>query len=198
MDGNAILESIAREGAQAASDILEEYKGKAEELKKASAARIEKQNAALNEKIEQDGEQARDRMLRMAQLDRKKARLAAQRAVMDKAFAQALSKMESMPGENLYTFFVTLCASNAQDGAQVLIGRKNRNWYQPAFLSDVQQALEKKGKTLSLTLSDEPFEGTGFALKGEGMQIDCTLSALLNQYRAELETPVSRVLFDQA
>lgn len=196
MDANAILEKIVQEGAEQAQKILEEAGKKAEELKKASEDKIGKQLADIKAKSKQDGEQLRDRMLRMAELEWKKDSLSAKREVLDKAFAGALAELEKTAPDKLREIFLALAVQTAQGDEEVLIGDKNAAWYSDSFIADVNALLVKNGKCGELKKGVQSIPGVGFALNKDGMQINCTMDALLNQERLNLEIEVSRILFN--
>lgn len=194
MDAKAIVEKIAQDADQAASQALDEAQKRVDALNTASDARVAQQKKDALRRAEKDGALLRERMLRMAELEDKKDALKAKRGVMEEAFSGALNLLENQDGAKKQAFFMNLLTQYAQGGETLLIGEKNADWFAPAFLNEANALLQKKGLQ-ALSLGAEKVPGVGFALKMGGTQINCTMDALLSQSRMRLETDVARVLF---
>ena len=115
---------------------------------------------------------------------------------MDKAFEAALQTLRQMEPEKAEAFFLSLVVSAAKGTESLLICEKNSGWFSPAFVEKASASLAAVGKPGKLTLSPERRQGlTGVILLGDGMEINCTLEAIISSRRLELEAEVAAILF---
>ena len=138
----------------------------------------------------------RDRMLRMAELDQKKALLSVKRQVIDLAFADALERMAAMGAEQKREYIEKLLLASAQGGEELIPSAEDKALFDPAFMARLNAQLQKAGKAaVTLSSQDRPLGG-GFVLKQGGLEINCAFSAVLSQARSALEAEVAAVLFN--
>ena len=195
MDAKAIVEKIARDAEQAASQTLEDAQKRVNALQKASDERAVQQKKDALERAGKDGALLGERMLRMAELEDKKNALKAKRAVMEEAFSGAMTLLENEDGAKKRAFFLNLIARYAQGDETFLLGEKNAEWFEPSFLTDANALIKKNGGLGALEMGEGRVPGVGFALEKQGTRISCTMDALLSQSRMSLETDVAHVLF---
>ena len=106
MDVQGILNKIAADARQAASAVLADAQKRADDLRAKSEEQLAAQRRAMEAKAETDGREMEGRMLRMAELEEKKARLAVKRQVMDEAFLQATDRLRRLPDQEKRAFFL--------------------------------------------------------------------------------------------
>ncbi len=196
MDVRGILQKIDDDAREAASAALADAQRRAEEMKAASEAQMQRQLEQMDARIRTDAAEAESRMLRMAELEDKKARLAVKRQVMDETFAMALEQMRALPKEQKRAFFLSQLLSAAHGGETVCIGVEARAWYDEGFLQEANAALEKQGRLASLC-AGEDISGCGFELRQDGAAVNCTLESLVESRRMALEGDVARALFSE-
>ena len=97
MDVKGILDKIEADAREAAAQTLEQAQARIDALRAANDAAQHQQLAAMEEKIKADAAEMEGRMIRMAELEDKKARLAAKREVMDDTFRLAQDKLCTLP-----------------------------------------------------------------------------------------------------
>jgi V/A-type H+-transporting ATPase subunit E len=196
MNAQAILEKIGSDGQKAAAVLLKEAGEQAEAIRAESDKKIARLRAQTIAKAQTEAAALEERMQRMAELDERKALLAAKRLLMDQAFQAALMKLRQMKPEQMETFFLSLVLSSCEGTETLLIGALFDAWYTPAFADKVNAALAAAGKTGRITAAVERRPGvTGVILLGDGMEINCTLEALLEARRLELEAEVASILY---
>ncbi len=195
MDAKAIVDKILEDSRSAASSMLVDAQKKASALKADLEARLEKQKSSVLLRANTDGDLMRERMLRMAELENKKEVLSSKRIVMDKVFENALSKFKTEQKEKLYPFFLSMVKEYAQGDENFLLGKENNAWFTQDFLNEANEQLKALSKKGALTLSNESIDGVGFALEKSGTLINCTVDALIEQERMNLETDVAKILF---
>lgn len=195
MDASAILTRIDDDARQAARKTLEDARARAKAMRDASAAAIAKQRADARKRAEGDAVQTEERMHRMADLEDRKEALAAKRLVIDRAFEEALGKMQRLPGPQSRAFLLRQLLQSAQGDEELLLGQSNDGWFTPAFVDEANAALSNIGKPGRLTLGAERVQGTGFALRKGGAQVNCTYEALCDAARHDMEADVAGILF---
>lgn len=196
MNAQAILEKIGSDGHKAAAVLLKEAGERAEAIRAESDKKIAKLRDETILKAQTEAAALEIRMHRMAELDERKALLAAKRQLMDQAFQAALMKLRQMTPEQMESFILSMVISSCKGTETLLIGGLYDAWYTPAFSDKVNTALIAAGKPGRITVNHERRLGlTGVILSGEGMEINCTLEALLEARRLELEAEVASILY---
>ncbi len=196
MNAQAILEKIGSDGRQAAAVLLKEAGERAESIRAESDKKIAKLREETIAKAQTEAAALEVRMHRMAELDERKALLAAKRKLMDQTFQEALMKLRQMPAEKMESFFLSMVISSCKGNETLLIGALHDAWYTSAFADKMNTALVAAGKPGRITVNRERRLGvTGVILLGDGMEINCTLEALLEARRLELEAEVASILY---
>lgn len=196
MDVQGILEKIESDAKAAAKQTLTDARKKADGIRAQAEAQAQAQKEAMAKRIQTEKAEMESRMLRMAELEDKKAQLAVKREVMDGAFDLAVQKLRQLPDDQKRAFFRAQLLSAAQGNETVLIGRENSAWFTDAFLRDVNAALEKAGKPGNLAKAGS-VDGCGFELRRGGEARKCTFEALVEDSRMALEGDVARALFQE-
>lgn len=196
MDVQGILNKIAADARQAASAVLADAQKRADDLRAKSEEQLAAQRRAMEAKAETDGREMEGRMLRMAELEEKKARLAVKRQVMDEAFLQATDRLRRLPDQEKRAFFLAELVSAAQGGETVCVGTEENAWFDERFLSDAGAALAAKGCAGALQRGED-VPGCGFELRQGGAALNCTFESLVEGQRMALEGDVARALFQE-
>lgn len=196
MNAEAITLKILEDARAQAAQVLRDAHQRADELQAQGDAQIEARRLESEAQAEKQADELRDRMLRMAELDQKKALLAAKREVIDQAFEDAGRRMEEMDGAAKKAFMGKLLLGSAEGGEEIIPDEKDRGLFDAAYMAHLNDALEKAGKE-GVTLSPKSRDlGGGFVLKKGGLEINCAFDAVLRQMRPALEAEVAGVLFD--
>ena len=196
MNAEAILIKIGEDARATAAKLQSDAQAKAEEMKATSRAKIEGMHQAMLAQAEKDGAELEQRMLRMAELDDRKALLTQKRTLIDEAFAQASAKLVAASATDKRAFFLTQIVRYADGSETLAIGQTAADWASGNFLAEANEALKLAGKSGNLTLdiATQP-EGVGFLLVSHGAEIRCTFDALLDEVRTVLEQTVATELF---
>ena len=191
-----ITARIAQDGQAENDALLAQAKAQAAEI----TAKYQTQaKAAADEVLEQGRAAAQDRARHldsMAQMECRKAVLAAKQDVIEEAFQAALKKLQSLPSDQYVDLLATLAAQASTTGNEKLI-------FAPGLRAQVGKAVvvaaNKKlpGGEGSLTLSEEtrPMDG-GFILSDGAVEVNCTFDTLIRLQRGALAGEVAKVLFD--
>ena len=183
-DGQKEIDAVLAEARAQAAELTAKYQAEA----KAAADEVLSQGRAAA--------QARTSHLdSMAQMECRKAVLAAKQDVIEEAFQAAHKKLLELPSEQYVALLANLAAKASVTGQEKLI-------FSPSHRAQVGKAVvvaanEKIGPDAALTLSEEsrPMDG-GFILSDGAVEVNCTFDTLIRLQRGALSGEVAKVLFD--
>ena len=189
-----ITARIAEDGKAENDALLAEARAQAAEIRaKAEAAAQAAADEVLAQGRRDAGEHARH-LDSMAQMECRKAVLAAKQDVIEEAFQAAHKKLLDLPREEYVALLASLAAQASATGQEKLIfSAPDRAQVGKAV---VVAANEKLGEG-KLTLSEEsrPMDG-GFILSDGAVEVNCTFDTLIRLKRGALSGEVAKVLFD--
>ena len=128
---------------------------RAQKARAASETRISDARAQSQRDVEAQADEMRDRMLRMAELDMRKALLATKRQAIDEAFDRALERMRAMDTATAREFVMRQLLENAGGTESIVFDARDEKVYTPEFVATVNAALKKAGKSGELRLDAE-------------------------------------------
>lgn len=197
MDVQGILNKIESDAREAAAQQLDEAKRRAQELREQGEARMRAEREAMERKADADAQELEGRMLRMAELEDRKARLGAKRRVLDEAFEGALVRLRALPAAEKRAFFLEELASAAQGDETLCIGDVAGDWFDASFVKQANTRLKVQGRPGALRAGEALRGACGFELRRGGAALTCTFEALLESARMELESDAARMLFSE-
>lgn len=190
-----ITQRIAEQARLTVDTILGDAKAEAEEITAQYQARAAAEVADLTAKNEKTAVEREERLVSAAQMEARKAALAAKQDMVEKAYARALEKLCSMPDEQ-YTAVLAhlLVQAAAGDGGEAVFSPADRERVGAAA---VEQANGLSGKKLSLSVDTAPIQG-GFILRENNVEVNCTFETLVRLQKAETAGAVAKKLFPEA
>lgn len=196
MDATPILTKLKEDAARQASDIINAAKQRTDEIKQQANKRISEMRENDRIKFERESAAMQDRMLRMGELENKKDLLSSKRELISSAFDRALELLYALPDKEKKEFFLRQILSLASGDEALQPAEKSKQLFDEHFILEINEALKKSGKNGLIRLSHDNFvSGTGFILKKDGVEINCTFEAIVNSKRQELEGEVAKILF---
>lgn len=186
----ARIDDDARQESQA---ILEQARTQAQAILEEYRAQARREAEAILERGRTAAAQQGQRLDSAAQLEGRKALLAAKQELIQAAFDRALEKLRGLPREEYISLLADLAAKASSTGREKLIFSQTDR---AAVGKAVVMAANQRLGDGALTLSEEcrNMEG-GFVLSGGAVEVNCSFEALLRQARAPLTAPVTAVLF---
>ncbi|MDR1328642.1 MAG: V-type ATP synthase subunit E [Oscillospiraceae bacterium] len=185
-DSNAERAVLAEESAARRSEIAARY---AKEEKEAYGAAIEKGAIEAAARFE--------RLKNVAQLEARKQLLAEKQALLAETFELAEKRLAELPESDYCEFLAKLAAGASRTGAEELIFSKTDGARLGAAVTDRANAiLRQTGRRGELTLSGRTRDiRGGLIVSGGEVETNCTLAALVSQYKNELSPRVAEILF---
>ena len=181
-DAQVEIDAILAEAKEKAGAITADYAQRAE---KAAAERLTKGTEAAAQREE--------RLISMADMERRKDLLAAKQDMVGKAFDKALEQLCNLPDEECVAILTKLAvAASASGKEQLIFSQKDRERVGRAVVLAANEAL----KDGNLTLSEQTRNmAGGFILSDGAIEVNCTFETLVRLQRGEMAGEVANVLF---
>ena len=173
--------------------ILAEAKEKADAITADYAQRAEKAAAERLAKGTEAAAQREERLIAMADMERRKDLLAAKQDMVGKAFDKALEQLCNLSDAEYVAMLTKLAVAASNSGKEQLIfSQKDRTRVGKDVVIAANEALNDG----HLTLSEQtrPMHG-GFILSDGAIEVNCTFETLVRLQRGEIAGEVANVLF---
>ena len=181
-DAQVEIDAILAEAQANADAITADYAQRAE---KAAAERLAKGTEAAAQREE--------RLVAMADMERRKDLLAAKQDMVGKAFDKALEQLCNLSDDEYVAMLTKLAvAASASGKEQLIFSQKD----QTRVGKDVVMAANEALNEGHLTLSEQtrPMRG-GFILSDGAIEVNCSFETLVRLQRGEIAGEVANVLF---
>lgn len=191
---------IEKIGADAQAD-AEKYWQEAEDKKAASREKllkeIDKRKEEISEMAKKAGVEKKKRMAAVYDLEYRKLLLSAKQEMMAQAKELAMQKLLKLDDKAYIELMANQLISCSADGTGAIAVAKGEKRLGEAFLADVNKQLKAKTGKGEVKLLSEPrsIKG-GFVYVSGGLEINVSLSSLLEQSWQDVETQVAKVLFE--
>ena len=183
-------EEVARieaEGAARAAEITAEYT----EIAKASYKK------RLTEGLNNASAQC-ERLKNVAELEAKKALLTEKQMLLSEVFDRAEKELAALPEVQYVALFARLAAEASRTGDEALVfNATDRTRVGAAIVTAANTLLASQGRTARLTLADEVRDiAGGVIVSGGSIEVNASLTALVEQYKNELSPSIAAILFE--
>lgn len=189
------IEADAREQAKA---IIAEAEAKCAEIRKENEKKAQERYLELIRNGTKDCESGLERRKSAAEMDAKKSVLALKQDCVAEAFDMAKRRLADMPEDSYVGFLASLAASAAADGSgEIVLSTRDRERCGKAVLERANAALAAKGLTPALTLAADSREiSGGLILRQGGVEVNCSIEALVEALKGPMTADVARTLFE--
>ena len=179
--------------AQAEIDrVLGEARAEAEKITAKYKAQADAEAADLDAKNRKAAAEREERLAGTAQMEARKAALAAKQEIVEKAYELALQKLCSLPEEKYTAVLAELLIQASSSGKEeVIFSEADRRKVGKAA---VEKANKDSGKKLTLSGETRPIQG-GFILRSENVEVNCAFDTLVRLQKAETAGEVVKKLF---
>ena len=191
-----ITARIAEDGKQENDALLAQARAQAAEI---TAKYQAEAKAAADEALAQGRKNAEARARHLdstAQMECRKAVLAAKQDVIEEAFQAAHKKLLELPSEQYVALLAGLAAQASVTGKEKLIfSTPDRAQVGKAVVVAANEKLGADAGKLTLSEESRPMDG-GFILSDGAVEVNCTFDTLIRLQRGALAGEVAKVLFD--
>jgi len=192
-----IVERILADARQQAEAIVAEAKEKAAGILAQGEKEAERSRQEILERARTTAEERRRRIVTIAELEGRKALLAAKEALLEEAFTTALQELQQLDVPTYQRIIRSLLLASVETGSEeVVVSPADKDRVTPAFIEKINKELRNQGRkgNLTLVVENRPLEG-GFILRSGGVDINNSFAAILKMQRDELEPEVAAILF---
>lgn len=174
-----------------AKRILEEAGAEAARI----TAGIREETGREKEKILADAQleasRKSEQILIGGQLAARDADLAAKQQMLNKVFAEALQRLNAMPKEKFLQFAAQTLRGQRLNGEEIILPERYG-----FTIDEINAAVKAAGGTGVLVMGESRGIEGGFILRKGGIEQNNTFEALVEFYRYELESEVTRALYE--
>ena len=192
---NGIERITQRIGAEAQAEIdrvLGEARAEAEKIAARYKAQADAEAADLETRNKKAAAEREERLAGTAQMEARKAALAAKQEMVEKAYGLALQKLCSLPEEKYTAVLAELLIQASSTGKEeVIFSDKDRRKVGKAA---VEKANKDGGKKLTLSGETRSIQGA-FILRSENVEVNCAFDTLVRLQKAETAGEVVKKLF---
>ncbi|MEX1307954.1 MAG: V-type ATP synthase subunit E family protein [Eubacteriales bacterium] len=187
-EAKAVADAEKKNADDKAKEILDKAKQKAKDATEKAEA-----NASA------EAEERKKRIKSVYDLEHKKDILAMKREVLDAAFSKAEADIAKLPDGDFCALMTRLLLDCADDGTgEICVAKADTNRLGDDFLKKANDALKAKcGKGDVALAKDTCGKKSGFIYRKGGMEIDCSVEAVVNLAREQVETDAAAILFGE-
>ena len=187
-----ITQRITAEAQAEIDRVLGEARAEAEKITAKYQAQADSEAAELDAKNKKAAAEREERLAGTAQMEARKAALAAKQEMVEQAYDLALKKLCSLPEDKYTAVLAELLVQASSTGKEeVIFSDKDRRKVGKAA---VEKANKDGGKKLTLSGETRSIQG-GFILRSKNVEVNCAFDTLVRLQKAETAGEVVKKLF---
>ena len=187
-----ITQRISAEAQTEIDRLLSEARAEAEKITAKYQAQAAAEAADLDARNKKAAAEREERLAGTAQMEARKAALAAKQEMVEKAYDLALQKLCSLPEEKYTAVLAELLVRASSTGKEeVIFSEADRRKVGKAA---VEKANQEGGKNLTLSGETRSIPG-GFILRSGSVEVNCAFDTLVRLQKAETAGDVVKKLF---
>lgn len=188
-----LVAKILSDSEARAGEIINAARAQAEAAIAASGEQAAAEAEKIVYKADTEAERSYDRLVAELKLGLRDRVLTAKGEILDKVFAEALSRLNGMPRGDFLDYLKNALSRIDTDGESIILPEK----YNIDSIDDINDFLKTKGKKGNLTLSGDKSRkiSGGFILSKDGIEQNSTFEALIGFERYKLEAEIRKELF---
>lgn len=187
-----ITQRISADAQGEIDRVLGEARAEAEKITARYQAQADAEAADLDARNQKAAAEREERLAGTAQMEARKAALAARQEMVERAYELALQKLCSLPEEKYAAVLAGLLIQASSTGKEeVIFSDKDRRKVGKAA---VEKANQDGGKKLTLSGETRSILG-GFILRSENVEVNCAFDTLVRLQKAETAGEVVKKLF---
>lgn len=190
-----MINQILDEANSSANDTLEKARQTSQEIIDTAKVEADKLEKEISGKSEADIANFKDRMVSSNDLKRRTAILTAKQEVIADVLAKAYESIMSKGDAEYYDIIRKMLKEFAHAEAGVVyFSAKDAGRLPSGFEKEAEEIAAKKGGSLTVSKETRNIDG-GFVLAYGGIEENCSIKALFDSKKDELQDKVQRLLF---
>lgn len=190
-----IVEQIISEAKETAQRTIAQANTEAAQIAEAAKAASEKELARLLTEASKQAESAQRLADSAAEMNARRSLLAAKQQLIGSVIEEAKAALTALPDDEYFAMLLRLAKKNAlpQKG-ELFLSQKDLDRLPAGFEDRLNQELAPHRAQLQISKQARPLDG-GFLLVYDGIEENCSFSALFDAQREALQDQVHRILF---
>ncbi|MCE1247035.1 MAG: hypothetical protein LWY06_10360 [Firmicutes bacterium] len=191
-----LTEKILADAKAEAQKIISDAKAEAESLLAEARADLEAGREKLGRETERIAREKYTNIVTLAKIEARNRTLLSRQKMISRVFERVREKMEAMEPSVFEKFaFNLLLRFPPSEITEIQMGRKHSGFDSSKLILELNRKISgKSGGKFVLASKPADFDW-GFKLFSGEMQVDLTFGSLVESYRLEMETEISRILF---
>lgn len=194
-----LLEKIKNDAREESRRIMAEAEEEAARVRKEAEEEARKESEAIARSFHTRAENERLKIISQARMEARIDLLTAKEQLLEEVFREASVAFRTLPVDKYRSWLKAVVLGSVVSGKEELVASlHDRELLAGGLLEELNGELRLKGKTAELSLAEEtaPFD-RGVILRGEKVETNLSLEAVLQRLRQESEEEVSRILFGE-
>lgn len=194
-----LLEKIEDDGRAEGARIVSEAKQEAEGILEKGKEEARIAGEAIRESYRDRAERERVKIMSEALSESRTIFLSTQDGLYNDVFTAALSAAEDMPEDRYREWLKGLIIKGSVDGGEeILAAPLDRRLLEGGLLEEINHEMRAAGRKGNLSLASEEAEfNRGVILRGEKLENNLSLEAVLREVRDKHEAELLRILFGE-
>ncbi len=196
MDGiEKIIQRINAAAAEECAAIAQKAEAESEVIRAEYAQKLQKAYENAIHSGEREIDLDADRVVRNARLNARKQLLGVKQELLDTAFEAARKELCAMPEDKYIDWLAKLACQTSDGSGEIILSPKDAAIGEK-LVAKANEALSACGKKAELKLSAETRDiEAGFILQDGKMELNCSLSAIMEVRRQDIAAKVAEKLF---
>jgi len=190
---NKLCKKIEEEARIEAEAILSDAKKEADNIKASYEQKKSEYESRITSKAKQLAEQKRRNIITNARIEGRNNELIQKQAILKEVFAKCRSELEKLNKTKYSGFIQKLIIESGMNNIEIIPGKKDKD----IFGNDFVKKLKEAGITVSMQKKESDFD-KGFIAKSGEMEMDFSLSSVLDNKKSELIVAINNVLFGES
>lgn len=194
---NNITSKILKDAEERKDSILAAAEDQKNKIVSKSTEKANEVAKEMIEKAKVEAKSKKERVISGAKLKVRNNKLFAKQKVIADVFAASVDALCNLSNDEFVSFLKdTILSLDIEGDENLILNEAGKKLIDFKIVGEINLELQKQGKNASIKVSDEigNFKG-GFILEKNGLEINNTFEALVEQSREELEYEVANVLF---
>lgn len=190
-----MINQILEEAKNSANGILEEAREKTEVIMKEAREEAQILGEEISEQSKADIANYKERMLSSADLTRRTSILKAKQEIISDIIEKAYQTFGTKSGDEYFSVVKDMLRKFVlpQDGV-IYFSQKDLDRMSAEFCGEVVQIAQEAGGSLKISETAREIDG-GFVLSYGGIEENCSIKALFDAKKDELQDSVQKLLF---
>ena len=191
-----IIKHIETSATETANGMIDKANADAAKIIESGKAAADEKAAAIRKQGDMDAVNAKKRIESSAEQSLKRYILQAKQWEIDRTIAAALDKIQALPDAQYFETILKMVKKYAPEGrnGEIRFSAEDISRLPAGFQDSIDAALAGKAQ-LKISLDTVNING-GFVLDYGDIEENCSLDALADSYKEDLQDKISQILFD--